>query len=176
MDLAAVLRCLVVVGVCAIATLAEGAVQIERDYAAPYQSCVDGVAKFYKISPELLRAIVKVENGTWNPLAISINRKGRGIPQKVHSYREAVELVSRLWVQKENFDVGLGQVNSINMERFRVHPISLLDPCTNLTYAAHILRESIDRHGYNWTAVERYNGRNPQYPWKVYGALQGGPR
>jgi soluble lytic murein transglycosylase-like protein len=176
MTTVAYLRCLVVLAVCIGATWAEGRGLKERDPAAPYQSCVDGVAKHYKISPQLLRAIVKVENGTWNPLAVSINRKGQGLPQKVHSYQEAVELVSRLWVQKENFDVGLGQVNTVNMERFRVHPVSLLDPCTNLTYAALILRESIDRHGYNWTAVERYNGRNPKYPWKVYSALKEVPR
>ena len=48
----------------------------------------------------------------------------------------------------------------------------LLEPCTNLRYAARILRESIDRHGYNWTAIERYNGINPKYPWKIHQALK----
>lgn len=90
----------------------------------------------------------------------------------MRSYDQAVQTVTALWKKNENFDVGLGQVNTINMERFKIHPVYLLDPCTNLRYAARILRESIDRHGYNWKAIERYNGVNPQYPWKIHQALK----
>ena len=139
----------------------------------PYRQCLLKAARSYQLHPRLLTAIVRVENGGWNPLAVSINQNGRGYPQSVRSYQEAVNLVTRLWKQNVNFDVGLGQVNTINMERYRVHPVALLEPCTNLRYAARILRESIDRHGYNWKAIERYNGVNPQYPWKVMKELQG---
>lgn len=138
----------------------------------PYRQCLLKAAHSYQLPPRLLTAIVRVENGGWNPLAVSINQNGRGYPQSVRSYQEAVNLVTRLWKQNVNFDVGLGQVNTINMERYRVHPVALLEPCTNLRYAARILRESIDRHGYNWKAIERYNGVNPQYPWKVMKELQ----
>jgi soluble lytic murein transglycosylase-like protein len=143
------------------------------DPVHPYRQCLLKAAQSYQLHPRLLTAIVRVENGGWNPLAVSINQNGRGYPQSVRSYQEAVKLVTRLWKQNVNFDVGLGQVNSINMERYRVHPVVLLEPCTNLRYAARILRESIDRHGYNWKAIERYNGVNPQYPWKVMKELQG---
>lgn len=143
-----------------------------RDQSKPYQACVQGAASAYHLHPRLLHAIVRVENGAWNPLAISINRRGRGYPQSVRSYDQAVQTVTALWKKNENFDVGLGQVNTINMERFKIHPVYLLDPCTNLRYAARILRESIDRHGYNWKAIERYNGVNPQYPWKIHQALK----
>lgn len=139
----------------------------------PYRQCLLKAAHSYQLHPRLLTAIVRVENGGWNPLAVSINQNGRGYPQSVRSYQEAVNLVTRLWKQNVNFDVGLGQVNTINMERYRVHPVALLEPCTNLRYAARILRESIDRHGYNWKAIERYNGINPNYPWKVMKELQG---
>lgn len=143
------------------------------DPVHPYRQCLLKAAHSYQLHPRLLTAIVRVENGGWNPLAVSINRNGRGYPLSVRSYQEAVNLVTHLWKQNVNFDVGLGQVNTINMERYRVHPVVLLEPCTNLRYAARILRESIDRHGYNWKAIERYNGVNPQYPWKVMKELQG---
>jgi soluble lytic murein transglycosylase-like protein len=142
------------------------------DPTVPYRQCLHTAAQSYELHPRLLTAIVRVENGGWNPLAISINRNGKGYPQSVRSYQEAVNLVTTLWKQNVNFDVGLGQVNTFNMERFRVHPVALLEPCTNLRYAARILRESIDRHGYNWKAIERYNGVNPHYPWKVMKELQ----
>lgn len=143
-----------------------------KDVSRPYRECLHAAARTYRINSRLLDAIVRVENGNWNPYAISVNRHGQGYPQRVRSYEEAVYVVTLLWQRNENFDVGLGQVNTINMERFKVHPVSLLEPCTNLRYAARILRESIDRHGYNWTAIERYNGINPKYPWKIHQALK----
>lgn len=142
------------------------------DYSLPYRLCLHQAAQSYGLHPRLLKAIVRVENGQWNPFSVNINRQGQGYPQTVRSYPEAVQLVTKLWTQNVNFDVGLGMVNTINMERFKIHPIALLDPCTNLRYSARILRESIDRHGYNWTAIERYNGHNPQYPWKIHQALK----
>jgi soluble lytic murein transglycosylase-like protein len=143
-----------------------------KDASKPYRECMHAAARTYRLNSRLLHAIVRVENGDWNPYAISVNRHGQGFPQAVRSYEEAVHVVTVLWQRNENFDVGLAQVNTINMERFKVHPVLMLDPCTNLRYAARILRESIDRHGYNWTAIERYNGINPKYPWKIHQALK----
>jgi soluble lytic murein transglycosylase-like protein len=139
--------------------------------AKVFEPCLNAAASNYSLPPILLKAIVAVENGRWNPLAISINRQGKGFPQTVRSEQEAQALVTRLWLQNVNFDVGLGQINTINMERYRIHPVALLDPCVNLSYAARILREAIDRHGYSWLAIERYNGINPSYPWKVMESL-----
>ena len=137
----------------------------------PYEPCLQQAATEHQVPITLLTAIVHVENGHWNPLAISINHKGKGTLQPVKSSEEARALVTRLWLQNINFDVGLGQVNTVNMERYRIHPVALLDPCTNLSYSARILRESINRHGYNWLAIEGYNGINPSYPWKVKNML-----
>ncbi len=134
-------------------------------------SCLHAAAHRHGVHEQLLSAVVHVESGG-DPLAISVNQNGRGQRQLVRSVAEASGLVSRLWKQGANFDVGLGQINSVNMERFRIHPVFLLDPCTNLQIAARILREKIDQHGYNWTAIERYNGSNTRYPWKIYEALR----
>lgn len=149
----------------------QGIRALVEERAHPFQACLEKAASTYQLPSPLLRAIVQVENGNWDPLAVSVNQRGKGIPQTVRSMNEAVSLVTRLWKQNVNFDVGLGQVNTKNMERFRIHPISLLDGCSNLEVSARILSESTERHGYNWRAIERYNGINPQYPWRVKKAL-----
>lgn len=139
--------------------------------AKGFETCLHAAASNYTLPTILLKAIISVENGQWNPLAVSINHHGKGLPQPVRSEQEARALVTKLWLQNVNFDVGLGQINTINMERYRIHPVALLDPCVNLSYSARILRESINRHGYSWLAIERYNGINPSYPWKVKESL-----
>ena len=149
----------------------QGMRALVEERAHPFQSCLEKAASAYQLPSPLLRAIVQVENGNWDPLAVSVNQHGKGIRQTVRSMNDAISLVTRLWKQNVNFDVGLGQVNTRNMERYRIHPISLLDGCANLKVSARILRESIERHGYNWRAIERYNGINPQYPWRVKKAL-----
>jgi soluble lytic murein transglycosylase-like protein len=46
----------------------------------------------------------------------------------------------------------------------------VLNPCLNVFYGAYLLRENINRYGYNWTAIWHYNGA-PSYARKVYKAL-----
>lgn len=151
----------------------EGQAVTERASVHPVsRQCLQEAAQSHDVSPHLLDAIIRVENPRWDPWAISINRKGKSLRQAVRSRKEAEQVVTHLWNAGVNFDLGIGQINTINMERYKIHPIVLLDPCTNVRYAARILRESIDRHGYNWTAIERYNGINPEYPWKVHRALK----
>ena len=134
--------------------------------------CIHQAAHQYQVSPYLLEAIVHVES-EGNALAVGVNGPGQGeFPGRL-SYREAAELVTRLWKEGANFDVGLGQINSTNLEQYRVHPIYLLDPCVNLQWAAFVLRQKIDLFGNNWVAIGRYNGskRLTQYVWKIYRAL-----
>jgi soluble lytic murein transglycosylase-like protein len=134
--------------------------------------CIQEAAHRYQVSPLLLEAIVHVES-EGNPLAVGVNRQGEGEAHGSLSYTQAAELVSRLWQQGTNFDVGLGQINTRNLEHYRVHPVYLLDPCVNLQWAAFVLRQKLDLFGNNWVAIGRYNGskRLTQYVWKVYRAL-----
>lgn len=134
--------------------------------------CIQEAAHRYQLSPFLLEAIVRVES-EGNAFAVGINELSeRKFPGRL-SYTKAAELVSRLWKQGANFDVGLGQINSKNLEQYRVHPIYLLDPCVNLQWAAFVLRQKIDHFGNNWIAIGRYNGSKQltQYVWKIYRAL-----
>jgi soluble lytic murein transglycosylase-like protein len=134
--------------------------------------CIQEAAHRYQVSPYLLEAIVHVES-EGNPFAVGVNQPGESISPGRFSHTQAVELVSRLWQQGANFDVGLGQINSDNLEQYRVHPIYLLDPCVNLQWAAFVLRQKLDLFGNNWVAIGRYNGskRLSQYVWKIYRAL-----
>ena len=134
--------------------------------------CIQEAAHRYHVSPFLLEAIVHVES-EGNPFAVGVNRQGVGESRGGLSYTTAAELVSRLWQQGANFDVGLGQINSRNLEQYRVHPVYLLDPCVNLQWAAFVLRQKLDLFGNTWVAIGRYNGskRLTQYVWKIYRAL-----
>lgn len=134
--------------------------------------CIQEAAHRYQVSPLLLEAIVHVES-EGNPLAVGVNRQGEGESHGRLSYTQAAELISRLWQQGADFDVGLGQINSRNLEQYRVHPVHLLDPCVNLQWAAFVLRQKLDLFGNNWVAIGRNNGskRLTQYVWKIYGAL-----
>jgi soluble lytic murein transglycosylase-like protein len=83
-------------------------------------------------------------------------------------------------------DIGLMQINSAHLPRlaaFGIGQKELLDPCINLHVGAWILRESINRHGFNWTAIGAYNAGSPEkrvrYAWAIYKVLpkeQGGVR
>ena len=77
------------------------------------------------------------------------------------------------------FDSGLMQVNSWWITRLELDRGSLLsDPCYNVKTGARILRECIDRFGYNWNAVGCYNAgtadKKINYSWKIYHQLKNG--
>lgn len=98
--------------------------------------CFEEAGREYNISPLLLWSIAKNESG-FNPTAVGRNTNG-------------------------TFDFGVMQINSIwaktlGKERW----IALADPCTNVRTGAWILRQCIDKYGYNWTAVGCYNSQTP---------------
>lgn len=164
---------LLVIALVPIGAEAIGGLPLSRDtYWYLNHRCVQQAAHRYHVSPVLLEAIVHVES-EGNPLAVGVNRQNEGESGGRLSYTQAAELVSRLWQQGANFDVGLGQINSRNLEQYRVHPVYLLDPCVNLQWAAFVLRQKLDLFGHNWVAIGRYNGskRLTQYVWKIYRAL-----
>ncbi|ALA59487.1 transglycosylase SLT domain-containing protein [Nitrospira moscoviensis] len=164
---------LLVIALVPIGAEAIGGLPLSRDtYWYLNHRCVQQAAHRYHVSPVLLEAIVHVES-EGNPLAVGVNRQNEGESRGRLSYTQAAELVSRLWQQGANFDVGLGQINSRNLEQYRVHPVYLLDACVNLQWAAFVLRQKLDLFGHNWVAIGRYNGskRLTQYVWKIYRAL-----
>lgn len=143
---------------------------INITYATDLNRCFNEAAARYNIPPALLVAIAKVESG-FRPWVININHNGQSVKViNPKTYEEAVYYLNYLHQNGYNYDVGIGQINVSNIKRFRIEPVLLLDPCNNLMVSAHILRENINRYGFTWDAIWRYNGRK-DYAYKVYRAL-----
>lgn len=140
-------------------------------------SCVLAAAQRYQISPQILEAHVYVES-RGNPYAVSVPKGGQPNSLGGLTYSTAHQRVQQLSRKGVMLDVGLAQINSTHMHRFGLDPVVLLDPCTNLQWAAYVIRDNINRYGETWTAVGRYVG-SPKVPtevlqsysWKIYQAL-----
>jgi type IV secretion system protein VirB1 len=136
-------------------------------------ACAPAIARAAQLPLLLLAAVVQVES-QGDPWTIHVNATADYPARTYHpaSHAEAVALLTRLWAAGWNVDVGLGQLNSRTARRYGLTPAQLLDPCHNLWATAWHLREKIARYGYSWVAIERYNGNNRRYPWRVFAALQ----
>lgn len=135
-------------------------------------SCVAQAGTRYVLSPRILEALVYVE-AKGNPYAVSVNINGKGHSQGILSLTDARRVVSKLWAEGKNFDVGMAQINSQHAKTYGLHPVVFLDPCVNLYWAAFILRQQVNRFHETWEAVGHYNGPRhvKEYSWKVFNAL-----
>jgi hypothetical protein len=119
--------------------------------AAADPFCFDEAGAQYKINPQILRAIAKVESN-YNPRALNWNTNG-------------------------SYDYGLMQINSIwaptlGTERWN----SLGDTCNNIKAGAMILAGCMKKYGYTWEAIGCYNSQTPdkrdRYARMVFKQLQ----
>ncbi len=151
---------------------AEVSPHLEDPYWYVNHPCVSQAGMRYVLSPRILEALVYVE-AKGNPYAVSVNTDGKGYSQGILSLSEARRVVSKLWAEGKNFDVGMAQINSQHAKTYGVHPVVFLDPCINLYWAAFILRQQVNRFHETWEAVGHYNGSRyvKEYSWKVYNAL-----
>lgn len=116
-------------------------------------ACFDEASRRYRIHPDLLKAISKVESNG-NPKAVN------------HSNKNG----SR--------DIGHMQINSSWLRKLGKYGIteqSLFDPCINTFVGAWVLANNFRELGYNWTAIGAYNAKSPDkriiYARKVETAL-----
>ena len=140
--------------------------------AKSYSYCFESASQRYGINPTLLWAIVKVESN-FHPYAIAYREGGKNRSIYPNTLKLAKKWVNWLWEKGVDFDLGLGQINRRNISAYGINPYSLLDPCYNLTWSAYILRTMIDRYGYTWEGISRYNGGGMSYAWKVWKAIEG---
>lgn len=132
--------------------------------------CFIEAANKYGVRPRLLYAIAKVESD-FNPYAINVNAHGRSIKVYYPENKDQAKVVlNYLLSHGYNFDLGIAQINIVNIRSMGLDPYKLLDPCQNLDVSAILLKSLINRYGFNWQAIWRYNGR-PSYAYKVYHAL-----
>lgn len=112
--------------------------------------CFEEAGAIYRISPQLLWAIAKVES-SFNPSAMNRNANG-------------------------SYDYGLMQINSSWQKILGEELWAFLgDSCLNVKVGAWILAQCMKRHGQTWEAVGCYNATSPdkraKYAWKVYSSL-----
>jgi type IV secretion system protein VirB1 len=100
------------------------------------------------IAPATLEAVVQVES-RGNPLALHVNH-WTGPQPTASSIPEAVEQVRKFVAMGLNVDIGLGQINSRNLDRFGVKLEDAFQPCQNLALSGIILS------GFYGQAVQKY--------------------
>lgn len=116
--------------------------------------CFINAGHLYGINPNILWAIAKVESN-FNPYAINKNLN-------------------------KSYDIGIMQINSSWLPTLKKYGLkderSLYDPCYNIHVGAWILKQCIERYGYNWTAIGCYNATSPvkrvKYSQKVWKHLK----
>ncbi|WP_319780365.1 lytic transglycosylase domain-containing protein [Maridesulfovibrio sp.] len=112
------------------------------------------VAEEFSLHPEILNAIADHESG-YNPWALNI--EGRSVYPETRE--EALAIIEKY--QGRSYDVGLMQVNSYWIRKFKLSPAEALEPEENLRLGAWILRYCLDRYGYNWRAIGAYHTGSP---------------
>ncbi len=115
--------------------------------------CVRDAGKRYGIEPSLLWKLIRVESDGY----VSSIRSG-DVDYKRLPLSEAVRVVRWLYRSGRRIDIGLMQVNTVNMSDLGIrNPELLLEPCYNVRAGAYLLHRAIRKLGYNWNAVAAYN-------------------
>jgi len=100
------------------------------------------------VAPQTLEAIVKTESN-YQPLSIGVNG-GSKLQRQPDNLEEAIVTAQWLLDNGYNIDLGLGQVNSSNLNRVGLSVHDAFDPCKNLKAAGTIFHK-----GYQ-TAIRQY--------------------
>lgn len=90
------------------------------------------------VAPQTMAAIVKTES-QFKPFAINING-GAKLERQPTSKAEAIATAKWLLENNYNIDMGLGQVNSVNLKKTNLSIEDAFDPCKNLAASATILQ------------------------------------
>lgn len=144
-------------------------------FAAPAQAFDKYFSTHCKTAgvPKALAVAVARQESSLNPLCINV--AGTDVTPK--NREEAIVIIQKAEKAKKSYDVGLMQINSQWTRAWKIDPVSLLDPDTNIRLGVKILRKEIDRHGLNWQAVGKYHSPNPlrgrNYAWMVSRRISG---
>ena len=95
------------------------------------------------VASEIMEKLVRAESG-FNRFAIGVN----GEEHRSYfptSQNEAVRIARELLGQGHSIDMGLGQINSENLDWLGLTVESVFDSCTNLKASEQVLRDGYDR-------------------------------
>ncbi len=104
------------------------------------------------VAPEIMERLVRAESG-FNRFAIGVNSAEHRSYFPM-SQNEAVQIARDLIARGHSIDMGLGQINSANLEWLGLTVESVFDSCTNLSASEKVLRDGYDR--------ARKQGSNPE--------------
>jgi type IV secretion system protein VirB1 len=107
------------------------------------------------VAPQTVAAIVKTESGG-NPFAVYVNKARQ--PQRATNAAEAVATAQRYVVAGYSVDMGLGQINSRNMDRLGLRWDTVFKPCANIAALGKIISRN-----YHSAAA----GRQPQEALRI---------
>ena len=88
------------------------------------------------VAPETMLSIVQVES-RFDPMAINVN--GAADPPPAQTKDEAIRTAEALIRKGRSVDLGLGQINSKNLDWLGMSVADAFDPCRNLAGAAKVL-------------------------------------
>lgn len=95
------------------------------------------------VPPITVNALVRTES-SFNPWAIGVNSASR-LAKQPTSFNQAVQIADELLKGKASFDLGLGQINSKNLNYLNLTARQVLDPCTNLRALQTIFVDCFNR-------------------------------
>ncbi|MDR2572787.1 MAG: lytic transglycosylase domain-containing protein [Desulfovibrio sp.] len=103
--------------------------------------------------PKALAMAIARQESDMRPLCI--NLAGKDVyPATVEDALEVAKNAQRRGI---SYDVGIMQVNSYWIRKYKIPLHLLLQPRSNIYMGCWILKQEIDRYGLNWLAVGRYH-------------------
>ncbi|MDR2142458.1 MAG: lytic transglycosylase domain-containing protein [Deltaproteobacteria bacterium] len=116
----------------------------------------DGPSSKFNLPKNLLIAISKVESDL-NPWPLNIEGKSY-----YFDYRDdAIYWANNAFNSGRSFDLGLMQINSYWLKKFRVSPEAALDPLANIYFGGWILNQEYKRLGDIKKAIGSYHSPSP---------------
>jgi len=104
-------------------------------------------------APKSLAMAIAQTESDMSPWAVNI--RGKGFYPKTKD--EALLLVKKAIREKKSYDIGLMQVNSYWLNRFKLSAEDIIDPHLNVILGCWILSQEINRFGLNWRAIGSYH-------------------
>ncbi|HID66351.1 MAG TPA: hypothetical protein EYP32_05965 [Aquificaceae bacterium] len=159
------------------------------NFSLGFGNCFVEAGFYYKVNPYILFAIAKVESNL-NPYAIEvisnkklpINCSKRRKNGKYYyscfpkSKDEALKILKLAQKEGANYSLGLGQINKIWIERYKLNAEKLFDACYNVYWSAYILNRCYKFFGNSWKTIDCYNkgllaSSESEYVLKIYKEL-----
>jgi len=141
---------------------------------SPLAPMFQDAAQTWGVPMALTQAIARVESGL-SPWALNI--AGRGFT--FDSKEKALEKAQEAQRANQSFDSGVMQVNNFWLRKYGIPLEAAFDPAANIHLGSWILKQEIERHGQNWTAIGAYHSpndaRSRHYVEMVKAALAKGP-